>query len=146
MEVGAVAVTGITDGAEASEAPLEGIQQVAKQLGVTHRALRFYEDNGLISPARVGTTRIYSRRDIARMPLILRGKRLGFSIREIGEFLDLYDADPHHSEQTKLLLEHVRAKLAGLRQQRAAIEETIKELRQIEVDAADALKRAKGAG
>ncbi|HZV10701.1 MAG TPA: MerR family transcriptional regulator, partial [Novosphingobium sp.] len=65
---------------------MSGIQDVAAQLGVSHRTLRFYEDKGLIEPARVGNTRIYARRDIARMQLILRGKRLGFSIREIKDF------------------------------------------------------------
>lgn len=113
----------------------KGIQEVASELGVTHRTLRFYEDNGLISPARAGTTRIYSRRDIGRMQLILRGKRLGFTIREIREFLDLYDADPNHKEQTGHLLGQVRKRLAELKEQERAIRETMTELRQIESEA-----------
>ncbi len=115
------------------------IQEAAALLGVTQRTLRFYEDNRLVQPERAGGTRIYSHRDIARMQLILRGKRLGFSIREIGEFLDLYDADPDQREQTELLLARVRERLAGLAAQKTAIEETINELRDIERQARDEL-------
>ena len=118
---------------------LKGIQEVADLLGVTHRALRFYEDQGLIQPQRVGSTRVYARREVARMQLILRGKRLGFSIREIREFLDLYDTDPEHSSQTALLLDRVRSRLAALDAQKRALEETIAELRQIEAEAAERL-------
>ena len=92
----------------------KGIQEVAEYLGVTQRTLRFYEGKGLIDPERVGSTRVYTRRDIGRMQLILRGKRLGFSIREIVEFLDLYDADPDHVEQMARLAERVRERLADL--------------------------------
>ncbi|MEX6999518.1 MerR family transcriptional regulator, partial [Pseudomonas aeruginosa] len=71
---------------------LTGIQEVSRMLGVSARTLRFYEDKGLIEPCRIGTTRVYTRREVARMQLILRGKRLGFTLRDIEEFLDLYDA------------------------------------------------------
>ena len=81
--------------------PLQGIQEVAAELGITMRTMRFYEDKGLIAPQRVGTTRVYTKREVARMRLILRGKQLGFSIREIKEFLDLYEADPAHIEQAR---------------------------------------------
>ena len=112
-----------------------GIQDLARQLGVTQRTLRFYEDQGLIEPQRVGSTRVYSRRDVGRMRLILRGKRLGFSIREIKEFLDLYDTDPQHVEQMTLLADRVQHRIADLEQQRLALEETLTELTQIERDA-----------
>lgn len=105
-----------------------GIQEAATLLGVTMRTLRFYEDKGLIAPQRVGTTRIYSRREIGRMQLILRGKRLGFSIREIGEFLDLYDVDPEHLEQVRILKDKVTLRIADLRKQKRAIEQTLEEL------------------
>lgn len=118
----------------------QGIQDVARQLGVTPRTLRFYEDNGLISPERVGSTRVYAKRDIGRMQLILRGKRLGFTIREIREFLNLYDTDPAHREQMAHLLARVRERLDGLRQQMVALEETIGELRVIEAEALERLK------
>ena len=121
---------------------LKGIQDVARELGVTHRTLRFYEDKGLIAPQRIGTTRVYSKRDLGRMQLILRGKRLGFSIREIGEFLDLYDADPEQHAQIEALLKRVREKRESLRQQRRAIEETIRELDEIAREAEEYLSRA----
>lgn len=113
----------------------KGIQEVARQLGVTQRTLRFYEDKGLVEPQRIGSTRVYSKRDVGRMQLILRGKRLGFSIREIKEFLDLYDVDPDHIEQMARLAGRVRERIDDLEHQRAAIEETIQELRQIEQEA-----------
>ncbi|MGV3555747.1 MAG: MerR family transcriptional regulator [Croceibacterium sp.] len=116
---------------EVSGDELKGIQEVARELGITHRTLRFYEDKGLIAPQRIGTTRVYSKREMGRMRLILRGKRLGFSIREIGEFLDLYDADPRQHVQIEALLKRVRKKREDLRQQRRAIEETMRELDEI---------------
>lgn len=122
----------------------KGIQEVAAQLGVTHRTLRFYEEQGLIEPERIGATRVYSRREIGRMQLILRGKRLGFSIREIREFLDLYDTDPDRSEQTARLLRMARERLADLEQQRLALEETMEELRQIEADCTAKLAARRG--
>lgn len=123
------------------DSPHKGIQDVANQLGVTPRTLRFYEDNGLISPQRVGSTRVYSRRDIGRMQLILRGKRLGFTIREIREFLDLYDTDPEHREQMEHLIARVSERLDSLAKQKAAIEETIAELQQIVSEARERLTR-----
>lgn len=109
-----------------------GIQEAATQLGVTMRTLRFYEDKGLIAPHRAGTTRIYSKREMGRMQLILRGKRLGFSIREIKEFLDLYDVDPEHHEQIRTLLTRIRDRIEELRQQRTAIDQTLEEMLSIE--------------
>ncbi|WP_429276248.1 MerR family transcriptional regulator [Novosphingobium gossypii] len=109
-----------------------GIQEAATLLGVTMRTLRFYEDKGLIAPQRVGTTRIYSRREMGRMQLILRGKRLGFTIREIKEFLDLYDVDPEHHEQVRALRGRVNERIANLRKQKRAIEQTLDELISIE--------------
>ncbi|AOR75408.1 MULTISPECIES: MerR family transcriptional regulator [Sphingomonadaceae] len=119
--------------APAPEPPqLLGIQEAATLLGVTMRTLRFYEDKGLIAPQRVGTTRIYSRREVGRMQLILRGKRLGFSIREIKEFLDLYDVDPEHHEQVRALKSKVGERIADLRKQKRAIDQTLEELLSIE--------------
>ncbi|HEX7858241.1 MAG TPA: MerR family DNA-binding transcriptional regulator [Sphingobium sp.] len=117
---------------ETGRQELRGIKAISGLLGVTQRTLRFYEDKGLIEPQRVGATRIYSRREVGRMQLILRGKRLGFSLREIKEFLDLYDVDPEHVEQMRVLAERVRVRLADLEQQRVALDETVGELREIE--------------
>lgn len=119
-----------------------GIQHVADELGVTMRTLRFYEDKELIAPRRVGTMRVYSRREVGRMRLILRGKRLGFSLREIREFLDLYDADPRHVEQMRRLAERVRGRIAELADQQVAIEQTIAELRTIEAEALEKVRAA----
>lgn len=113
-------------------AVLYSVSQLARQLGVTARTIRFYEDKQLIAPQRAGTTRVYSHRDRARLVLILRGKRLGFSLREIKEFLDLYDADPEHHLQTRQLLGAVRKRLVKLGEQRMALEQSMTELRDIE--------------
>lgn len=110
---------------------LRGIQNVATELGVTTRTIRFYEDKGLLDPQRVGTMRVYSRREVGRLQLILRGKRLGFSLREIKEFLDLYDADGLHLSQTRRLLERVTERVDALEQQREALDKTLGELRDI---------------
>jgi len=119
--------------AEADQgAPLYSVSQLARQLGVTARTIRFYEDKHLVTPQRAGTTRVYTHRDRARLVLILRGKRLGFSLREIKEFLDLYDADPQHHLQTRQLLASVRKRVARLQEQRAAIDQSLAELTEID--------------
>lgn len=111
--------------------PLRGIQDVADELGVTTRAIRFYEDKGLLEPQRVGTMRVYSRREVARLRLILRGKGLGFTLRQIKEFLDLYTVDALHIEQTKNLLARVSERIEALETQRHALDQTLGELHDI---------------
>lgn len=132
--------------ARATDSRVQGIQDVAQELGVTLRTLRFYENEGLIEPQRIGNRRIYSRREVGRIQLILRGKRLGFSIREIKQFLDLYDADPEHQEQMERLAERVRERLVDLKKQRDALDLTIEELTSIEAEALARLKRLKRPG
>jgi DNA-binding transcriptional MerR regulator len=117
---------------ESESALLYSVSQLARQLGVTARTIRFYEDKQLIMPQRAGNTRVYAHRDRARLILILRGKRLGFSLREIKEFLDLYDADPQHHLQLRQLQGAVRKRLAKLQEQRTAIEESLAELNEID--------------
>lgn len=109
--------------------------RLAAELGVTPRTIRFYEDKGLITPRRAGVTRVYTTRDRARMVLILRGKRLGFSLRDIGEFLDLYDADPTQAAQMRKLRGAVRTRIDELEQQLVALDLTLEELREIEREA-----------
>lgn len=121
------------------------ITDLARELGVTPRTIRFYEDQGLISPQRAGTTRVYSHRDRARMILILRGKRLGFSLRDIREFLDLYVVDTTQVEQMQHLLTKVRQRMGLLEEQRRALDETLSELKDIERIALDTL-RSRGVG
>lgn len=116
------------------------VNQLAEELGMTARALRFYETKGLITPRRLGSTRVYTRRERARMQLILRGKRLGFSLVEIKQYLDLYDADHQQVEQIGLLLDRVGERLRALEQQRRDVEATIAELEEIERQAGAALR------
>ncbi len=116
------------------------VTQLARDLHVTARTIRFYEDKGLISPQRAGTTRVYTARDRARMILVLRGKRLGFSLREIKEYLDLYDVDHTQAEQIRVLLAGVHKRLELLREQRRALETSITELEDIRLQAQDALQ------
>jgi DNA-binding transcriptional MerR regulator len=108
------------------------IGQLAEEFGLTLRSLRFYEDEGLIAPARVGQTRVYSHRDRARLKLICRGKRLGFSIGEIKDFLDLYDTDEAQVEQMTFLLKGARNRIVHLEQQLRDVQQTLKELREID--------------
>jgi DNA-binding transcriptional MerR regulator len=107
------------------------VTELAKELGMTPRAVRFYEDKGLITPQRAGTTRVYSARDRARMILILRGKRLGFSLSTIKEYLDLYDTDITQHAQLRLLLAAVARRRDQLLAQRQAIDDALSELADI---------------
>jgi DNA-binding transcriptional MerR regulator len=117
------------------------VTELARDLDITARTIRFYEDQGLISPQRAGATRVYTHRDRARMILILRGKRLGFSIREIKEFLDLYVVDVTQVEQMQLLLNKVRDRSRQLEEQRRALELTLRELKDIEKLTVEALQQ-----
>ncbi len=119
---------------------LFSVNQLAEALGVTPRAIRFYEVKGLIHPRRAGTTRVFDRRDRARLLLVLRGKRLGFSLAEIREFLDLYDADPTKTSQAQMLLGRVRSRIDELEQQKRDLEQTLKELLDVEREAQAALR------
>jgi DNA-binding transcriptional MerR regulator len=111
---------------------LHGIQAVATELGISTRSIRFYEDKDLLEPQRVGSMRVYTRREIARLQLILRGKRLGFSLREIKEFLDLYTVDALHLNQMLHLRGRVRSRISELHEQREALDLTLQELIEIE--------------
>ena len=108
------------------------IRDLAEEFGCTHRTIRFYEDQGLLSPRREGQNRIFWPRDRARLSLILRGRRLGFTLAEIGEMLNLYDADPGHLRQLTVALEKGRARIAQLERQRADIDAALVELRELE--------------
>ena len=121
------------------------VTQLAQDLGLTPRALRFYEDKGLVAPRRAGTTRVYTHRDRARMILIMRGKRLGFSLAEIREYLDLYDADITQRTQLRHLLAAVTSRLEQLLQQREALEQSVAELTDIKAQAEAALAEHRAA-
>ena len=117
------------------------VTELANLLGITPRAIRFYESKGLVSPRRAGTTRVYNYRDRGRLQIILRGKRLGFSLAEIGEHMHLYDANPSQSEQLTMLLEKVNQRLNSLERQKSDLAALAAELNDIRLQALDALNR-----
>ena len=104
------------------------ISQLAEEYGVTLRTLRHYEELGLLAPERRGTTRIYHQRDRVRVALILRGKRLGFSLDEIRTIVNMYDEQPGEQGQLLYLIEQCDVRRTQLEQQRRDIDETIREL------------------
>jgi DNA-binding transcriptional MerR regulator len=120
---------------------LFAIADLAREFGISTRALRFYEAKGLISPERVGATRIFRRRDRARLILILRGKRLGFSLRDISDYLSLYDAD--RNQQVHLLAGMVQERLTSLEGQLEDLQTTIAELREIKKLADERMAKAR---
>ncbi len=104
------------------------ISQLSKEFGVTARTLRFYEDKGLLNPAREGQNRIFSHRDRARLKLILQGKRVGFSLSEIKEMLDLYDLRDGQVTQLRVALGKFEERIQHLEQQKVDIEQAIADL------------------
>ncbi len=119
---------------------LYSIGDLASEFAISTRAIRFYEIKGLLNPRRVGANRVYTRRDRARLKLILRGKRLGFSLDEVAEYLNLYDADPHQMAQTRMLLQKVEVAIGDLEQKQQDIEKTLSELRDLRQLAINQLK------
>ncbi len=104
------------------------ITALAAEFGVTPRTIRFYEDQGLIAPKRCGQARVYSKQDRTRLAWILRGKRVGFSLAEIQEMLDLYNLGDNRRTQRNVTLARCRQRIEDLQRQRADIDATIAEL------------------
>lgn len=125
-----------------SEEEFHTVPELAKELGVTPRAIRFYESKDLLFPKRAGNTRIYTHKDRARLILILRGKRLGFSLGEIREFLELYETDRSQVEQTQMLLKKIRIRILDLEDQRNELDRVLVELKEIDNQCVQALETA----
>ena len=124
-------ITGELPGFEdMKQGDLKSIAEASEALGVTQRTLRFYEDKGLIQPARVGSMRVYSRREMGRMQLILRGKRFGFSLEDLRQLLDLYDRGDQQHSQIAAAYEVARERLADMERQRAELDAAIADLRE----------------
>jgi DNA-binding transcriptional MerR regulator len=119
--------------------PTYTITELAREFGLTTRAIRFYEDQGLLSPGRAGRNRIYGNRDKVRLKLTLRGKRLGLSLSEIRELIDLYDAAKDEQAQVERFLEVLERRRAILEQQREDIEAVLGEIAAFEKQCRDFL-------
>jgi len=120
------------------------IAELAAEYDVTLRTIRFYEDRGLLTPERRGTVRVYHSRDKVRLGLILRGKRLGFSLDEIATIVDMYDAEPGEEGQLVYLLDQITHRRADLEQRRRDIDETLQELAEVEARCQSDLKSLRG--
>jgi DNA-binding transcriptional MerR regulator len=120
------------EAAMGSDGATFSIADLAAEYDVTLRTIRHYEDLGLLSPERRGTVRIFRNRDRVRLALILRGKRLGFSLDEIATIVNMYDQSPGEAGQLKYLLEQIEVRRADLEQRRRDIEQTLVELDAVE--------------
>lgn len=128
MSSAATLIAGLAPIAPRDDRDAFSISDLCAEFGVTARALRFYEDEGLIAPERRGLQRIYSHRDRARLAWILRGKRVGFSLAEIREMIDLYDVGDGRQAQRQVTAERCRARIAHLESQKHDIDAAIDEL------------------
>lgn len=128
-------VQGVTEGRTWTIADLAG------EYDVTHRTLRHYEDRGLLSPERRGTVRVFHNRDRIRLALILRGRRLGFSLDEIATIVDMYDDHPGEAGQLHYLIEQIAVRRRELEQRRRDIDETLAELDEVERRCREDLRR-----
>ncbi len=149
VPAGGTMITGedfdVEDG-DPSRPALFSIGDLAREFGVTLRTLRFYEDKGLVSPRRDGMNRLYSRRDRARLKLVLMGKRVGFSLTEIKNMLDLYDLRDGQVGQLRTALSRFNEQIAVLERQKKDIEQALQELRRTTAVVSGLLKEKEGAG
>lgn len=120
------------------------IGDLAREFDITSRAIRFYEDEGLLAPRRIGSRRVYSKRDHVRLKLILRGKRLGFSLAEVRSMLELYDSAPDERPQLEKFVAALAARRRQLEHQRDEIDEALGEIRAFERQSRKLLHAARG--
>ncbi|PRD41043.1 transcriptional regulator [Phyllobacterium phragmitis] len=107
------------------------IGDLASEFGVSLRTLRFYEDKGLLSPRRAGTVRLYTRSDRTRLRLVLFGRKVGFTLRELKHLIDLYEPEGSNMRQIRAVLDKSTRQLARLEQQRSTLDDSIAELREV---------------
>ena len=122
------------------------ISDLAKEFEVTPRALRLYEESGLLEPQRDGQQRIYSERDRVRLRLIIRGKRIGCSLAEVKELFDMYDSSPGETGQIKRLLEKLDERRQALELQRSELALSLADIEQIEQRALETLRELENRG
>lgn len=122
---------------------LYSISDLSKEFDVTTRTIRFYEDAGLLTPVRQGRNRLYTIRDRTRLKLILRGKRLGFSLNEIGEMFSLYDSEPGEAAQLDHILDKIAEKICLLERQLEDIESIMQELQEFRYQCRKRLEQMK---
>ncbi|MGH1391708.1 MAG: MerR family transcriptional regulator [Aeromonas jandaei] len=121
------------------------ISELAHEFDVTPRTIRYYEDEGLLTPQREGQTRIYSHKDKIRLKLTLRGKRLGFSLAEIRELFDMYDTDKSSKNQLNSMIRLIESKRGALHQQLEDIQMVMAELEAAEQRCVNSLNNLKSA-
>ena len=114
------------------DATAYSISDLAQEFNLTTRAIRFYEDEGRLQPGRSGRRRVYSARDRVRLKLILRGKRLGFSLSDVRDIIEMYDLDAGETGQLRYFLDQIQERREALEQQRSDIDLTLRELDEIE--------------
>lgn len=130
------------DSAPADRSRFYSVAELAKEFSLTSQGIRFYEDSGLIAPARVGRTRVFNYQDRARLSLIQRLRRLGFSLDAIREYLNLYKADATGAAQYRRGLERIAERIRELESKRRDLDETLAGLRTLEREAKERLDRA----
>jgi DNA-binding transcriptional MerR regulator len=132
----------MTDSAASDRSRFYSVAELAQEFSLTSQGIRFYEESGLISPARVGRTRVFNYQDRARLILIQRLRRLGFSLDAIREYLSLYKADVTGAAQYRRGLERITERIRELEGKRRDIDETLEGLRTLEAEASERLDRA----
>jgi len=130
------------DSASSDGSRFYSVAELAEEFSLTSQGIRFYEESGLIAPARVGRTRVFNYQDRARLILIQRLRRLGFSIDQIREYLSLYKADATGAAQYRLGLERITERIRELEAKRRDLDETLAGLRALELDDKERLDRA----